>query len=172
MRRRTIPLVDHERGGEAIGVPTFNSPYDWTCVYEDGIIKVYRNDLGVRHNVLTRADVTHLGMAFDQSMTVYLCFTDGAGSWLYYYNSSIEAMDFLFLGADAITPCMCLDEKRTSLSGDSDVIVSYIKDDELCCRVQREAFLTENVLDEVPAGATLTGFGPNTHLRLQWRIHE
>jgi hypothetical protein len=169
MRRRSQPAVDYEMGGIAIADPSKGfMVQQWTGLQEGGFLCAKPSDDPAIPVVAVLAPVEWLGIAFDQSMRVHFTYTLGGISYLYWYDSVIPGFTTTVLPG-AINPCICLDEKRIPLLTNSDVIVSYIKEGSLYCRVQRERFLIERLLSEDPGG-TLTAMGMNRVDRLQWRM--
>lgn len=168
VRRRTAPLIDYERGGEAIGNPAGGLlGHQYRAELIGGDVVVFRDEETSGTPVYNYPTATRIALSFDQNMRVHLAFESGAGMQLWWYDSVAGAMTLTNLtGTD---PCLCTDEKRPALLSDSDVILSYKNGTNLCVRVQRERFQTEHVLaTDVPG--ILVCAGMNTALRMQWKL--
>lgn len=169
IRKRSKPLIDYEVGGVALNDPSAGlTGYNWTAEYADGAVYIWREDLGesTKVSILAREGITRIGLAFNQNMQPYLCWEEGDGCFLWYYSPS-GAMEMMQI-ADAVEPCLTLDERRLELVSNSDVILSYRNGTSLCARVQRENFATEHVLADI-GDSELTGAGMTTGLHMQWR---
>lgn len=167
--RRTRPLESYARGGENLNDANAGlQGRTWKAEYVDGSV-VLSSD-GKPDTVLwSRPDITQISLTFDQAMRPYLAFTQDGDAWWYWYDTIGNTFVFTQLAADVQFPYCTTDEKRPILSADSDVILSYMRGDTLYCRVQRERFETEHLLEAGIAGE-LTGFGMNNKNRLQWRF--
>lgn len=177
MRSPDDPLRDYERGGVGVGDASQGlSSYDWTAFFDStsSNIYLYREDLGESSKVLllNHAGITRIALAFDQNMRPLLAWAAGTGTSLWRYSSSGGGGYITTPIAGARTPCITLDERRPEGVSNSDVILSYTKDDgHLYCRVQRESYGTERKLstDPVP-DPTLLACGMTKECRLQWRL--
>ena len=141
---RANQLIDYEMGGIAIGdVSQGLQAKQWSCIYEDGAIKAgYDNNF---QTLLTVQDVTALSFAFDINMRPLVAYVANQRSYLWWYDSSQSALVTTEWG-DCTFPFFFFDEKRSSQSANADVIFSYIKNNTLYMRIQRERFQIEHKL--------------------------
>ena len=141
---RTHPLIDYEMGGIAIGdVSQGLQVQQWSCIYEDGAIKVGYGDNF--QTLLTIQDVTALSLAFDINMRPLIAYVANNQCYLWWYDSSQSAQVTTEWG-DYAFPQLSLDDQRSSQSANADVIFSYIKNNTLYMRIQRERFQIEHKL--------------------------
>lgn len=168
VNRRSLPLIDFERGGVAIGDTSSGlRALLWTAEYTGGSVML-SSDTHPASVLFTRAGITQISLAFSQNMAPAIAFVDGDGSWLWWEDAALGGYTFVALPG-ATTPRICLDEKREPLLNTSDIILAYIKDNDLCYRQQRDRFLVEYVLAE-DVDAELVAIGLNTANRLQFRM--
>lgn len=176
MRTPDNPLVDYERGGVGVGDTSEGlGGYDWTAYFNPDTsgVYLYREDLGAESGTLlvNVPGLVRIALAFDQNMRPVLAWRDGGGTYLWRYRASIPGYEAMLIPG-ALTPCVTLDERRPEGLGNSDVILSYIKDDShLYCRVQRETYTVERKLTEEPVpNPHLLACGMTKQCRLQWRL--
>ncbi len=89
---------------------------------------------------------------------------------LRWYDSAIPG--YTITTYTGITSAMlCMDDKRPVNSGNADVLFTYLKDNSLYFRAQRDRFLVEYLLKpDVVSNLRITNFGMGTNLRVQWRL--
>lgn len=170
--RRTRPLESYAMGGDDLGVSSSGdlNIRQWKAEYlEPDVVVTSEGKEPV--TLFSRPGITHISFCFDQAMRPYVAFVQGGVAWFWWFNTETNTQEFQQLDADVVTPYVVLDDKRQITRSDSDVILSYMRGGNLYCRVQRERFLTENLLF-TNVGGTLTGVGLNTSYRLQWRFKE
>lgn len=164
------PLVDHALGGEALNVTDAGGfTREWTLEYVSGDFRLYRE--GVAPVVVhSAAGVTELSLSFNLTMRPHIAYSVGAQGYLLWYDSLSSANSVLSLGA-VETPKVGLDETRDLFSDIADVVLAYVKDGDLCVRVQRERFQTEHLL-EANIGGNILNIGPADNLRFQFEFRE
>lgn len=140
---RADQLIDYEMGGVAIGNTSQGFQKQWSCIYEDGAIKAGYDDNF--QTLLTVSDVTALSLAFDINMRPLIAYVVNNQCYLWWYDSSQSAQVITEWG-DYAFPQLSLDDKRSSQSANADVIFSYIKNNTLYMRIQRERFQIEHKL--------------------------
>ncbi len=168
-RRRTIPLVDFEMGSGALGDGSLGMEYQlWQSAYVDGSIVVGPVG-GTLVPILAVPDVVRTALAFDLNMRTYLAYTVGTGSFFHWYDTLSNSMATLPLPGSTDV-CLTLDDHREVSSNTSDIIVSYSRNGQLYCRVQRERFQTEHLLTSDMQGSAIINMGMTIANRLEWRI--
>ena len=168
-----IDMVDYERGGIALNDPSQGlNVQTWMAFYEGGAIKVKPLN-GVASNVLTVAGVTELSLAFDQNMRPVVAYVAASAAYLYWYDASATAYVTTTLAVGVTNPRVSLDDARKSQVSSSDVILAYLRDGQLCMRVQRDRYTVEYVLASVlQSGAILRQIGMSDGLRFQFLIES
>lgn len=164
----TTKRTDYELGGVAVGDPSGGlSAQLWSARYVGGQI-VVEDAAGAQGFALTAAGVTKLSLAFDQNMRVNLAYQTAAGTYLRWFDTSIN--DFaITLFADARNPALTLDERRDELLNNSDVIFAYQKaDGGLYYRQQRDRYDVEYLLRADTGAAQLIAVATNKAYRLQF----
>lgn len=176
--------VDYELGGINIQDPSKGLEYQiWKA----------RISIGGKHILLSAANyaeapfyeatnygaLTEVSVTFDQNMRPVIAFVEDYIPKLQWYDT--------FVGAQVVTtfdestygritsPRVSLDEKRENFEGASDIILSYIKDGNLCIRQQIDRYTIEYILDigySIPAGYYIHKTGMNTVSRFQWELRK
>lgn len=140
---RINDLIDYEWGGkDLLDTSEGMQVKIWTCIYEDGWIKITDN-AEIQHSILEVANVTQLGFTFSLSMRVYITYVADGRAYFYWYDSLTSAYVMTDYGIDTITPQLSLDDIRSSQSTNADVIFAYVRDDVLYTRMQRDRFQIE-----------------------------
>ena len=123
--------------------------------------------------IFTEANVFEFSFTFDQNMRYVAgtLLTDGVFH-LRWYDSNVAAYVITtFNGIKGFK--LGLDDKRLEAiqSGNSDVIFTYIRDNKLYFRMQRERYTIERLLQsDLPDNLMIANFGMNERYRLQWRL--
>lgn len=140
-------LMDYEWGGVDLRNTSqgLNS-HMWTCRYMNGVVKV-TNGL-VEYVVLTVANVTALSFAFDFNMNIVITYVAAGMTYLYWFDSTVNAHITTSYGAGYTTPQLSLDDHRQSQVNVADIVFAYIKNGQLCIRYQRERFQIEHQLGQ------------------------
>lgn len=140
----------------------------WTATVVGDEVKLVAPNQTVAITVFSAPDITALTIAFDQNMRVTLCYVQYGVAKLYWYDTNIAGYAITeFPGA--ITPRVTLDDRRDLESSTSDIVLAYVKNDNLYFRLQRERYLTERLL-KANVQATLTQMGMNVVNRLQFKL--
>lgn len=170
---RDIPktaLEDFELGGVAVGDASQGlAVKTWRAFIDSGtFIKLEAFDVSAQV-VIADTDITEVSLAFDQLMQPCLAYVAAGQAKLYWWDSEAIQFQTTNLPVGAITPRVCLDDKRTSQSQANDVILAYVKTGKLYVRNQRDRFDTDYELSDV-GGAVLVQIGMNLVGRFQFRI--
>lgn len=170
---RDSPYVDYEQGGVALQDPSLGlSVKLWTLRYSNGDFIV--SAPGVAPTVLFSrpGNVTWASLTFDQNMNPFVAFTEDGVSKFWWYDSTVPGQVFEeSLIATAVTPCCCLDDRRPSFSANSDIILAYIRNNNLYYRQQRDRYLVEYLLRS-GVGGRLDTVGMTVNYRLQFRLRD
>lgn len=163
------PLQAYEMGGVGLSDPSQGIELKpWLLRYDvaSGDFLVGADD--VPETVLfNRPDVTQISLAFDRNMSPVVSFTQAGQAKFWFFEDLIPAFVFweTELGT-AVDPHVCHDDKRFYSDGISDVILSYVRDNNLYYRQQRDRYLVERQLYSGVSGLGYVGM--NKALRLQW----
>lgn len=170
IRRRSIPLIDYEQGGVAIGDGTQGLDVQlWVAEYVGGQIVVYPDaDHTQRTVVLTLPSVQRVGLAFNTGMHPTIAYEDLSGAHLYYYDAAV--LSYVTADFPGIQyTCCTSDEKRPLLFSNSDVLYVYMKGTNLCYRQQRDKYGIEYTL-QTGLSAELIAVCMNQKKRVQFRL--
>lgn len=167
---------DYEMGGIALQNPTQGLRVQpWFTYWDENDSTVYTKPgiVGEPIPLFTEADVFELGFTFDQSMRwVSGTFTTDGKFRLRWYDTAVGGyVTTVMEGLTAFR--LCHDDKRAIpiQVGHTDVLLTYIKDNNLYIRNQRERFIIEHLLQaDLPNNLRITNFGMNDRWRVQWRL--
>ena len=146
-RSKNYPLTESwENGGVALSDPSEDlTKYVWKAWTDGTTIKVKRDDLDVHHVVLMDSNITEIDLTFDQNMRPCIAYVANGISKLYWYDSQ-QAKQVIDEYPLITNPRVSLDDKRRFNVSNSDIIFTYLKENTLCFRIQRERFTVERVL--------------------------
>lgn len=158
--RHRILTVDYEAGPFALNNTSKGSSYQpWVLTWDSGtddFILTPETTGAPVVGIHSAPLVTQCSLAFDQNAHVSIAYTSNGLPYLYWYDTLAAGWVTTPLQTTAITPTLTLDDKRTSQSNASDIILFYnVKeiDDSYSMyrRLQRERFLNEKLyLTNVP----------------------
>lgn len=140
----------------------------WTAVAEpDGVyVTAPTNEVPIA--LLMQPNITELTLAFDQNMNYMLAFVQYGVAKLYWFDTFLgQYTTTEFPGA--LTPRITLDDRRESQTALSDVVLAYVKDNNLYFRLQRDRFQNEYLL-KTAVSARLEQMGMNVRNRLQFKL--
>lgn len=159
--------VDYERGGLGLHETSRGLLFQNWRVAWDAITKEVRltNEYGFDQVMFSALNVTQLSLSFDQSMTPYFAYTESGSTWLRWLLASGETRKMLIPGATQ--PRLTMDDKRPESTSLADVALIYLRGTSLCKRIQRESFLTEEVLAVDVIGTRLGRVGMTKNNRVQ-----
>ncbi|WP_313319597.1 phage tail protein [Stenotrophomonas sp.] len=119
------------------------------------------------------ADITQLALAFDQNMSPFVAYTQGDSAKIYWYDPLVPGMAVTTLPAGSYDLRCCMDERRAFNVANSDIVLSYIRDGNLCVRYQRDRYANEIVRRAgVGTSARLVSMAMNRGGRIQWRLRN
>lgn len=147
-------LQDFERGGIHLNDPSAGLDYqDWKMWFDadNNAVKlstVANTDLAT---VFAASQITELSFTFDQNMRVAIAYVENTIAKLRWYDpiTHTTVTDVL---QGARSPLIGLDDKRLRSLQTSDVIVCYIKENAVYYRLQRERYIDEHHLQDLPPG--------------------
>lgn len=162
------PIIDYELGGVALNDTNEGLRYQtWTIRVDGDDILISAPE--VAETVLfTAAGTSQVSLAFDQNMRPAVAFVQNGVAKLRWYDT-LAAAQVITEFADAVTPRVCLDDKRETQTGTSDIILAYVRDGDLYFRAQRDRFGVEYLL-KADVGGTLVKVGMMRNNRLGFEI--
>lgn len=165
------PLVDYEDGG--VGIQDASQGlmgYTWRCWLDNQLdIKLQRVGLPAI-TLFQQTDVTELALAFDQNMRWAVAYIHEGILKLRWYDTTASGYVTTVFAASK-NPKLALDDKRVRQSSNSDIIMAYIRDNNLCYRQQRERFTVERILRaNMFPNTKLKNIGMSRNLRLQFEL--
>lgn len=164
---RRYSVCDYEWGGKGIQDTTKGLFYKlWTSHYDGTSITVTNGE--VTRTLLRLSFVDHHSFAFDQNMQPCVVYIQHGLMKFWHYDTVVAKHITLEYGAGYEYPQVSLDDHRQHQLGVSDIILSYIREDKLYYRLQRERYLQENFLADVPH-MKLTQTGMTRNYRFRWR---
>lgn len=168
----TLPLIDYEDGGVAIQDPSQGlTGYTWR-VYQVNLDVYVQRDTQTPVLQFSQSGIVELSLAFDQNMRPHIAYaTDDGHIHLRWYNSLTHLYTTTDFGI-ARNPRLTLDDKRQVLSSISDVLLAYIRSDNvLCVRQQRDRFGVEiELVTGILPSTKLKNIGMNNNYRVQFEL--
>ncbi len=168
--------IDYEDGGIAIQDPSEGLLYQvWRARIVNnpstGNDEIYIGAEEVEETLfLAATSITEVSLAFDRNMNLNVAYVQGGDAKLYWYDSALPGYTTTDYGTTITTPRITHDDKRPLQTNQSDVILGYLKDGDLCYRQQRDRYDTEYVLQEDVESTGLIKLGLNKSLRLQFLL--
>lgn len=167
---RRSPYVDYEWGGVAVRDSTKGLLHAiWQSSYDGTYLTLGYDD--IEHKINIGADVQNLSFAFDQNMNPCVVYNKDDSTYLYWYDTLQGAQVTTKMSTKFEYPQMSLDEHRTEFISTSDIILSYTRDNKLYYRLQRERYLQEHFLADLP-DQRLTQIGMSNNYRFRWRYKK
>jgi hypothetical protein len=170
----TNRLVAKEIGGVAISDPSQGFAVKiWTARWTGGQVTIEADDVPTI-NWIAAEDVSDISLTFDQNMRPVVAwtntapvagFTSGFMRWFDSVTNSYITTEY----PGARDMRVSLDDKRPMGISESDIILTYIRNNNLYCRIQRDRYGVEYLLRERVSGR-IRRFGMNDGLRMQWEI--
>lgn len=156
-------------GGVALNNPSQGLKVQlWTAVAQETHIEIFSENQPNPVQILGQPDAGDLTLAFDQNMNPALSYVQYGMAKLYWFDTFLNQYvitDFPL----AVTPRITLDDKRELQTSKSDIILGYVKNENLYIRLQRDRFLNEYLQKEAVSGR-LENMGLNTGNRMQFQI--
>lgn len=168
------PTIDYEMGGIGLQDPSLGLMFQqWRCWFDrDSSAVMVESPNTPPTKIFDQDKIIWLSFSFDQNMRWSAVYTlqDG-GSYLRWFDSAIPGYTVTELDDSVVTPFLSLDDKREGQSGNSDIILAYIKNQSVCIRVQRERYRNVHIWSEdIPKDWVIRNFGMSNKLRLQMEI--
>lgn len=167
--RRTEPLIAYCVGGPAINDTSSLYNTQWVATVEDDEVRIRVEGSSDYVVVTTASGLEFISLAFDSQMNPIIAYVQSGVAKLRWYNSLTTSFEVVKFPAGSGHPLLALDLREQIFLADADVVVSYVRSNNLYARVQRESFATERLLRE-NAGREVVSFGRNQGNRLQWRL--
>lgn len=161
--------IDHEDGPIALNDPSAGLFYQiWHGqVYEGGVFLF--SDLVERQDILSQLDITEMSFTFDQNGRPSVVYVQYGIANIWWYDSTVGGMATTLIGSGVISPKVILDDKRQTQTNSSDIILGYIRNENLYYRQQRDRFGVEYLLARGVVGR-LQKLGMGNNLRLQFVV--
>lgn len=160
--------LDFEDGGVAPNDPSMGQMYQvWQAVIRDEKIYISAPNTP-EFEFYSGTAVTDVSIAFDQNMRLHVAWVDDETFYWRWFNTLTGQMETTNFGTGYLTPKCTLDDKRSTQSGGSDIILAYVKaDGKLYHRRQRDRFGVEYLLADGPFYG-ISKLGMNAVYRLQF----
>lgn len=164
-----LPLVDYELGGVGIQDPSKGSRFQvWKLEYVSGHVLLSAPNTA-RILLFDRPKITDLTLAFDQNMHPFVAFTNDDQSTFWWYDTVSNSQIFTDLPSGCMYPKACTDDKRSTQTASSDIILAYIRAGTLYFRAQRDRYLIEYPLAS-GLTARLNKIGMTSQNRVQFKL--
>lgn len=147
--------LDYELGGVGINNPADGLEYQtWTLrvVPTGGILDPVDIKLSAPNTpeftLFSDVGISAASLAFDQNMQPFVAFVQNGNAKFRWYDATVPAFVVTDLPAGSTTPKCTLDDKRALQTrlGSSDIILAYIRTDNLYFRAERDRYTVEYLL--------------------------
>ena len=167
-------LTSHEAGPIARSDPSGGQKYqEWILSWNNGSgdFTLTPQTIGDPVVVLNAANVTQLGLAFDQNGRETICYNTATNGYLYWWDSSVPGFVTTDFGTDIVSMGLTLDDKRPRETQVNDIILWYTKvgavDYDLFNRIQRERYENETLMaEEIYRYITQVGMNDGTRVQI------
>ena len=162
-------MSDVHYGGVALGDASQGLTYQlWTCFTDGNNVWLSAPNTSA-YIILAGVGATWVALAIDQNSRVFIAYSTllGAASY-YWFDSTIPGYRTSALSGVVPRVFASLDDNRPALLTSSDVLLSYVRGNELYLRAQRDRFGVEYDLGVAPA--TLVQIGMNHVDRFQFQF--
>lgn len=161
--------IDHEDGPIDLNDPSEGLFYQiWAGQVYDGGIFLF-SDLVERQDILEQLNITEMSFTFDQNGRPTVVYIQYGLAKIWWYDSTVPGMVTTAIGSGVISPKVILDDKRQTQTDSSDIILGYIRNENLYYRQQRDRFGVEYLLATGVVGR-LQKLGMGNNLRLQFIV--
>lgn len=146
--------------------------YVWKAyVDEQDQVIVKREDLDELHIITTKQNITQLDLTIDQNMRPFLTYVADGLPYYYHFNAEDSTYSEVALDPSIKFPRCELDIRENHNISESDIILAYTRDGNLCYRLQRERFGKEHIIATNPKKTMLWRIGRLVDYRFgyQWR---
>lgn len=168
VRRRTVPLVDYEQGGVAIGDPSQGLDLQLWTLREDAGFAVLQDEAGNDFPIIAIPGATRLALAFDGQMRPFIAWQTITTAQFYRYDSEVSDFVITSLPSGSVDVCATLDDHRAIVQSSADILIAYCRSGSLYYRQQRDRYLVERQLS-ADVGS-LTAMGMSKANRIQFRL--
>lgn len=117
--------------------------------------------------IFNKRCINWISFTFDQSGRYILAYIVGDSLWLYWYDSFIEDYRDSYLCDGVTSVCITMDDPRFYQTGNSNIILGYTRNGDLCARKQEDRYTIETVLI-TGVGGVLIKMGLNNISRFQY----
>ena len=126
--------------------------------------------------LFTLSNLTEVSLAFDQNMRPFIAFVQFGNARFWWYDSLSASQIFSDLPSGSVSPRCTLDDTRPLEVAASDIILTYINNNNLFFRAERDRYTIEYVLQTnlstLVAAPTINKVGMNNRERLQFTLYS
>lgn len=166
--------IDYERGGLAIGDSSQGIDYQTWRISLNGIdVQISPEHHDSEIVLFTALNVSEVALAFDQNMQPAVAYIANNQAKLYWYDSLVAAQVTTDLDSAITSVALTMDDKRAFATdiNTNDILLVYIKDNQVFYRQQRERYTIERFLASIDLGGTqIVRCGMNVAGRLQIEV--
>ena len=161
---------DFEDGGIALTDASAGLLYQqWRCRLIGTQVLLDAPNKSIPEILIDESGIEEISFSFDQNMRYCLAFMQNGIAKFRWFDATLERYDTIILPEGTITPRVSLDDKRASQLSKSDIILAYVRNNNLYFRKQRDRFLIEYLLkSNINYG--LSKIGMSDIYRLQFEL--
>lgn len=163
-------LVDVHEGGIALNDPSQGLQVQvWTASVDGSSNIVVSAPSAGSTIIINVPGITWVALAFDQNMRLFLAWMTASGTFFRWFDTTSSSFVITQLPAGSQFPFCCLDDSRVLQSSSSDILLAYVRAQNLYYLQQRDRYATERLLTNVGVG-TFHQMGMNHTNRMQFQF--
>lgn len=163
-------LYDYEMGGIALNDPTEGlrvQVWNLWLQGDDVVTRAPSYGSDPATVLFTDTGITELSLAFDQNMNPFVAYVkDGDAKW-WWFDTFDSQTKHSFLPSGSVSPRCCMDDKRETQTAANDILLAYVRNNNLYYREQRDRYGVE-YLKRLTVDATIIRLGMNHVNRVQY----
>jgi hypothetical protein len=169
-RKRFNEVIDYENGGITLNDSSKGLLYqEWKMWIDNNKIYLKPENLNDALLIYSGNNVTYISFTFDQNMNLVYIYKD-SNVWVFnWFDSQINDYNSKIYSNEHSSFELILDDKRHGAESSNDILMFYLKNNQLCYRQQRERYLIERFLTSDTPGR-IAYAAMNSGLRLQIEI--
>lgn len=145
--RHHAMTVSYAEGGAVLSNASIGlTGYVWKAYLSGDKVLLNREGEDAVHEVLTRDGITQLDLTFDQAMRPFITYVADELPYYYHFNAEDSTYSEVALDRSIKFPRCALDMPEAVNIPNSDIILGYTREGNLCYRIQRERFKVEHII--------------------------
>lgn len=170
------PFKSWELGGIALNDPSQGLQVQawYARLFKDGVTETDHVYIGAEfvpeQEIFVNVAMEEISLAFDSNMNPCFAYMNAGVAYFYWYDTVVSGYVTTTLPTGSRSPKCCLDDKRPLENATRDILLSYMRDDKLYYREQRDRYTVEYLLTSGQGLLDLIQIGMNIANRVQFAL--